>query len=262
MLEVPAKSMESPPRFRVIVDCLRQGIVDGSLPAHAALPSERAVAELHGVSRMTARRALEAMEAEGLAYSEDRKGRFVSPKRLTYDVSNMVSFTADALARGVDLEIELVSFGTVRADAKRAADLSVPPGEELHAYTRLFRIGGHAAFFETEHVIARQFPDLLNHDLRQSTTKLLEQHYQTVASTGDIVIRMCALQAEEAELLGLAPFHAAIELGQIIRNKAGEPFCLARQIWRGELAEFSAHAIVKSSALSQGALSGHSSLRR
>ena len=232
------------PRFRLIVDELRRDIAGGSLPAHAALPSERVVAELHGVSRMTARRALEAVEAEGLAYSEARKGRFVSPKRLKYDVSNMVSFAADTEASRAGLEIEMISCGTAKADTRLSTGLSVPMGEELHEYTRLFRIKGHAAFFETEYVIARRFPELLSHDLRQSTTKLLEQHYGTFAHTGDIVIRMRALHADEARLLGLAPHHTAMELEQVIRDKAGEPFCLGRQIWRGELAEFSAHAIV------------------
>ncbi len=244
MPEPSPKSSAPSPRFRLIVDKLRRDIAGGGLPEHAALPSERVVAELHGVSRMTARRALEAMEAEGLAYSEGRKGRFVSPKRLKYDVSNMVSFAADTELSRAGLEIELISSGTVKADARLSAGLSVPAGEELHEYTRLFRIKGHAAFFETEYVIVRRFPEFLSHDLRQSTTKLLEQHYATFAHTGDIVIRMCALQAEEAELLGLAPHHAAMELEQVIRDKAGEAFCFGRQIWRGELAEFSAHAIV------------------
>lgn len=244
MPEPSVKSSGRQPRFRVIVDALRRDIVHGSLPAHAALPSERAVAELHGVSRMTARRALEAMESEGLAYSEDRKGRFVSPKRLTYDVSNMVSFAVDAEARGTELEIELLSRGAFKADAKLAAALSVSIGEQLHGYTRLFRIGGHAAFLETEYVHARRFPGLLSQDLRQSTTKLLEQLYATFAHSGDIVIRMRGLKADEAAHLGLAPHHAAMELEQIIRDEAGEPFCFGRQIWRGELAEFSAHAIV------------------
>jgi len=244
MPQTSRKPTAPSPRFRQIVDHLRSEIIGGSLPEYSALPSERVVAELHGVSRMTARRALEAVEAEGLAYSEGRKGRFVSPKRLKYDISNMVSFAADAQAGGTELEIELISRGTATADTQLAAGLSVPVGEELHEYARLFRIRGHATFFETEYVIARRFPELLNHDLRQSTTKLLEQLYETFAHTGDIVVRMRALQADEAKLLGLAPYHAAIELEQVIRDKAGEPFCLGRQIWRGELAEFSAQATV------------------
>ena len=58
------------------------------------------------------------------------------------------------------------------------------------------------------------------------------------------MIRMRTLQEDEAGLLGLASHHAAIELEQVIRDEAGEAFCFGRQVWRGELAEFSARAVV------------------
>ncbi len=233
-----------PPRFRQIVDHLRQQILHGDLSEHSALPSERAVAEAHSVSRMTARRALEAMEAEGLAYSAERKGRFVSPQRLQYNISNMVSFAADLQASGTPIDINLLSSGAAQADAKISARLNVPEGTELWEYTRLFSIRGHATFLETEYVIAMNFPGLLQCDLRQSSTKLLEQHFGVYAHTGDITIRMRAFQTEEAEMLGVSAHHAGIELEQLIHDAAGTPFCLGRQVWRGELAEFSAQAIV------------------
>ncbi|NIP45145.1 MAG: UTRA domain-containing protein [Gammaproteobacteria bacterium] len=232
------------PRFQQVADRLRALIAAGELGEHSALPSERGIAEKYGISRMTARRALEALESEGLVYNEDRRGRFVSPRRLNYDVSNMVSFAADAQARGMDLEIELITVKETAADAELAEKLSVDAGEPLHEYTRLFRSNGYAIFLETECVIARRFPDLLDHDLRQSTTRLLERHYGTSARTGDIVIRMRGVRAEEAALMGLAISHPGIELEQVIRDGAGSPFCFGRQIWRGELAEFSARAIV------------------
>lgn len=233
-----------PPRFRRIVDSIRSDIVAGRLHEHAALPSERTLAELHGVSRMTARRALEAIEAQGLAYSADRRGRFVSPKRVRYDISNRVSFAADARALGTDLDIKIVHARSVRAEGSRADILAVPAGERLHEYTRLFSIEGHPAMIETECVVARRCPDLMDHDLRQSTTQLLEDHYGISAHTGDVVIRMCSIQPDEAVLLGLPPHQAGMELEQVIRDAVGQPFCFGRQIWRGELAEFSARAVV------------------
>ncbi|MBN35287.1 MAG: hypothetical protein CMM46_11040 [Rhodospirillaceae bacterium] len=55
---------------------------------------------------------------------------------------------------------------------------------------------------------------------------------------------MRGVDAHEAELLGLTASHAGIELEQVIRDGDSTPFCLDRQIWRGELAEFSVRAIV------------------
>ncbi len=75
-------------RFRQIFESIRSEIVAGVLSEHAALPSERAVAAQYRVSRMTARRALEVIETQDLAYSEGHRGRFVSPKRIRYDIGN------------------------------------------------------------------------------------------------------------------------------------------------------------------------------
>lgn len=241
--KAPENATARAPRFRQIVDHLRNEIVDGSLPEHTALPSERAVAERHSVSRMTARRALEAVEAEGLAYSEERKGRFVSPQRLNYNISSMANFVADAEAEGIDLEIELIDRKQTGADAKLAGVLSVPIGEVLHQYTRLFRNRGHATFLETEFVIAKRCRDFLGHDLLHPMA-VLEQRYSPLGHSADIVIRMRALELDEAALLGLLPHQAGIEQEQVVRDEAGEPFCYCRQIWRGELAQFSAQAIV------------------
>lgn len=233
------------PLFLRIVNEIKRRIADGTLSEHAALPSERRLAEDNGISRMTARRALDALEAEGLVYSEDRRGRFVSPRRVSYDVSNMVSFVADAENRGAALEIEVIRAQTTAADAAMARRLDLRQGAKVHEYTRLFRNAGHPIFVETEVVDAARCPGFLGHDLHQSTTRLLETHYDLAAHTGDIVIRMRAAHAEETRLLGLGQSYSGIELTQVIRDANGRPFCLGRQFWRGEVAEFSARAIVK-----------------
>ncbi len=245
MTQPTNNAKEPETHFARIADALRQRIKSGGLRAGAALPSERAVAETHNVSRMTARRALEALEAEGLAYSEGRRGRFVSPARVSYDVSQMVSFVADAQTKGLDLDIAVIDAETQPADPRVARALGLGDDAPVHKYTRLFRVDGHPIFLETEYVSAARYPDLLEHDLRQSTTALLDQHFGATARAGEITIRMRAMSHSEAAHLGQSANRAGLELEQIIQNADGQPFCFGRQIWRGELAEFSARAIVE-----------------
>jgi GntR family transcriptional regulator len=57
---------------------------------------------------------------------------------------------------------------------------------------------------------------------------------------------MRGVRDDEAALLGLPLNHAGIELEQVTHDSEGAPFCISRQIWRGELAEFSARTIVNS----------------
>jgi GntR family transcriptional regulator len=236
-----SRSVESP-LFRQIVDELKATIVGGKLAEHTALPSERVIAEHHNVSRMTARRALEAVEAEGLAYSIDRKGRFVSPKRLDYDVTSMANFISSAADKGIEIEMELLDSQGRQAGQKLAAILSVPTNTLVYENTRLFRRDGHTAFLEIETVIADRCADLL---IKTTPQQLQEHRYSPLGHTADIVIRMHALNPNEAKHLGLMPYQAAIEQEQLVRDQSGAPLCFCRQIWRGELAQFSAQALIK-----------------
>jgi DNA-binding GntR family transcriptional regulator len=224
--------------FRQIVDDLKRMIDEGNLPDHAALPSERAVAEQHDVSRMTARRALEAIEAEGLAYSKDRQGRFVSPKRMNYNVNSLENFIVDAAHQGIEVDMQVIRSEGVAATAEMATRLGIAEGDALVQTTRLFRREDHAMFLETETVISDRF-------LGFQAGAPEVQRYSTLGHMADITIRMRALEPEEAVPLGLMPYQAGIEQEQMVRNADGILFCHVRQIWRGELAQFSARAVLQ-----------------
>ena len=240
----PLKRSAQTPLFRQIVNDLKNKIIDGDLKEHTALPSERVVAEFHKVSRMTARRALEAVVAEGLAYSKDRTGRFVSPKRLDYNVSSLANFIEDAAAKGIEIETELLESKQSVAGDSLAETLSIPVGTPLFENTRLFRRQGHTAFLETEAVVAEKCAGLLKDKASNKSNYLQKQRYSPLGHTADIVIRMRVLDLGEAELLGLMPYQAGIEQEQLVRDKSGNAFCFSRQIWRGEIAQFSARAIL------------------
>ncbi len=232
------------PRFRQIADVLKAKISSGEIAAHTALPSERVVAEDFEVSRMTARRSLEALEAEGLAYSAGRRGRFVSPKRVKFDISNTVSFAADAQKAGTEFDITVIEAKEIQANDYLAKKLSVNTGREIYEYCRAFDIKGHTTFIETEYVLKDLFPGFIDLDLTQSTTLLMKDHYGVNASTGDLLIRMRSVTAVEAPLLGDGLNQSVLELEMITYDDTRTPFSLGRQVWRGELAEFSAKAFV------------------
>ena len=232
------------PRFVQIVDEVRLRTVRAELTEQATSPSEHSLAEQSGVSRMTARRALEALESEGSVYNKDRHRRFVSTPRLRYKISEKTNFVADAQSEESDFKTDVIHVGSVKSDARLAGLQEQPDGTLVHQYTKLFYSGGHAVFIEAECVLSERFPGLLERDLRQSTTLILETPYNTESRYCDVAIRMRAIREDEAKLLNISTSHAEIELEQFIRDQAGSPFYFGRQIWRGETAEFSARAIL------------------
>jgi len=234
----------SKPLFQQVSDHIWSDIASAKLTAHTPLPSERDVAEQYGVSRVTARRALEWLEQKGLVYSSNRIGRFISPKRFKYDISRGYNFFLDAKARGVQLTIEVLEKKKKLATDEVATKLNIPVSEPIFEYTRIFKSKGHPIFIETEHLVAARFPGFLENDLNQSTTRLFETKYKTFAQTGDIVIRMRSIDAREASWLGIPDGQSSIELKQVISDQSGTPFCYGKLLWRGELTEFVAQTVV------------------
>ena len=68
----------------------------------------------------------------------------------------------------------------------------------------------------------------------------MEQDYGVVALMGDMVISLRSVNDDEAKHLNLTVPHSVMELKLVTLDLQGVLFSFGRQIWRGELAEFSA----------------------
>lgn len=227
-----------------MIDHVRANILSGAWSDHTPLPSERTLSEQFGVSRMTARRALQAVETEGLAYSSERRGRFVAPKRMIYDISSGGGFFADADQRDLGLEVEVVFKRKERAGAKSAQKLAIAENDDVFTFLRLFRVEGNPVFIEQKSVSAEHFPGFLDQDLSSSTNTLMANEYRRVAKATDIVFRMRALDQDEANHLCVPTYNVGIELVRTDIDENEVPFCITEQVWRGEFAEVRAYALL------------------
>jgi GntR family transcriptional regulator len=78
---------------------LSQAIQEGRFKPEEALPSERDLAGFLGVSRVTARKALDALSREGIVVRRHGSGNYIAPK-LEQPLSRLTSFTEELRQRG------------------------------------------------------------------------------------------------------------------------------------------------------------------
>lgn len=72
--------------YRRVTDDIATLILDGTLPADTRLPSARELAEIYGVSTMTAQRAMHELQQCRFTYAITGKGTFVHPEARTVAV--------------------------------------------------------------------------------------------------------------------------------------------------------------------------------
>ncbi|MDI9889396.1 GntR family transcriptional regulator [Streptomyces sp. HNM0645] len=125
-----------PPRHHDIADDLRQQITTDRIPPGERLPSETVLAERYAVSTVTLRRALSALQGEGLVEKIHGKGNFVRrPHRKIMYVGGwgtLDPWTAAEPALRVS-----VRSSTVPANGDLATLLKVPLGSPLAEFSCL-----------------------------------------------------------------------------------------------------------------------------
>jgi len=117
---------------------LKERITSGALPPGQRLPSEPSLATLHGLSRVTIRRALDGLAREGLITRQPGSGTFVthpgSPPPVVADLSNML---AHLVAMGRATRVKLLSFAYLTPPAAVATALQLRSDERVQHSLRV-----------------------------------------------------------------------------------------------------------------------------
>jgi GntR family transcriptional regulator len=110
-------------RYKQIADALRDRVASGELAPGALLPSESELSESYEASRITVRKALEVLRADGLVDSRQGYGWFVAADPLHQTLGRLQTIEAELEARGAVSERRVLDFGFVRAPRRARAVL-------------------------------------------------------------------------------------------------------------------------------------------
>lgn len=199
------------PKYRALADELREQTAQAAIGS--SMPSERQLADDTGVSRMTARRAIDELVREGLLTREVGRGTFVA--RPTVNVPlQLTSFTDDMRARGHMASSRVLHYGRVPADAPAAAVLGLDAGTQIVLLSRLRLADGVPMAIERSHLRLDLFPGLdSGYDFgTESLYRVLTEHYGVRFEAGEQVIRAGIVRDADAETLSILPGAPVLEL--------------------------------------------------
>lgn len=126
------------PLYHQIFLILRNQIVEGRLLPGALVSGEEELARQYGVSRITARRALAELAAEGLVTRGRGRGTHVArrsePAPIHAGVEGLIE---NLIAMGLKTQVAVIEFGYEPASPEVAAALRVPAGTEVQRTVRV-----------------------------------------------------------------------------------------------------------------------------
>ncbi|WMJ81776.1 GntR family transcriptional regulator [Clostridium sp. MB40-C1] len=128
MMKTVSKKSPIPLHYQ-IKEILQEMIENEELKPGDAVPTERELCEIQGVSRMTVNKAMMSLVNEGLLYREQGKGTFVAKPKKSKEILGLKSFTEEMQEKGLKTETKILSFQIKEATKRIKAILEMPNDE-------------------------------------------------------------------------------------------------------------------------------------
>jgi GntR family transcriptional regulator len=205
------------PRYYEIEQALRGRIA--KLEPHSPLPSDAELCEEFGVSRMTARGAVQRLVHEGLVYRVPGRGTFVADRPAHRSATHILSFSEEMRRKGKEPSSIVVESGTRSATELEHERLGVG---EVVVLRRVRLADGQPVALETA-VFPARVASVLGADLTHESLFEVLAKAGTVPTAGRAAIAAEAAGAEDAKLLGIRKGDPLLVERRLIRDQDGEP---------------------------------------
>ncbi len=214
-----------------------RGLIQGQeLGPYAQVPSEADLSERFGVSRMTARKALDRLVGDGVLFRQPGKGTFVAPPKISHGPSQQLSFSAAMRALGLRHETRVLESGMVPAPSNIALALNLPFGSPAVFIRRLRIVESVPAAIHMSYLPPR-YAALLDSDLTGSLYDLMVGLGARVEEARDTVEVVLAT-GDDAQILKVPMGAPLIFIQGVAYSAALEPLRYSEALYRGDRFRF------------------------
>jgi GntR family transcriptional regulator len=225
---------DNTPLYVQLAKNIRQHISDGGIDPGNALPSERDLSEMTGMSRVTIRKAIEQLIDEGLLFRKQGSGTFVAP-RIEAPGSTLSGFSDDAHRQGQNPGVYWMFKNYATPTEEEAIMLETAPTTKVARLGRVRLMGGEPLAIEHAVVPARFLPalELLGDSLYAA---LDVQGFRP--TTGKQRIRASLATPTEAGILSIKENSEILRIERLTRLADGTPVEFTRSAYRGDRYDF------------------------
>ena len=227
----------SGPRYLQLRRRILQAIDEGVLKENEPLPSEREIASITELSRVTVRKAVAGLVQDEIVVQKRGSGSFVAPKvqKVEQRLSSLTSFSEDMARRGLEASSEWLRRGLYPASPEEMFTLGLSSGQRVARVDRLRKADGTPMAIERASLSENVLPDP-----EQVTTSL----YEVLRSKGMQPVRAIQrisarnLELVDAEILGVPAGSAGLKIERVSYHASGHVVEFTRSVYRGDAYDF------------------------
>jgi GntR family transcriptional regulator len=226
------------PAGEVIEEHLRSLIAQGNFARHARLPPERELAERLGVSRMTLRQALAALESDGLVTRSAGRngGTFIAQGKVERNLRRFTGVPAYLQSQGFLAGCRVISARVEFAGEATAEALGVEPEAPVYDLVRVRLADGVPISLEHARLPADAFPGLLECPLGESILEIMDRRYGRVPVRAVERIEAVLAGPGEAEALGIRAGAPLMSVHRTAYDAEGVALEFSHDLFRGDRA--------------------------
>lgn len=227
------KSFE--PLYAQIQSRLKELIRTGEIGVNDSLPGEAELSRIFGISRMTARHALQGLTNEGLTYRERGRGTFVSPPKVEKEITHLLGFSAQIRLLGMKASTRVLASAVIPAEGSIAESLELSVHDEVLRLQRLRLADDEPIAIEEVWIPRSRFPGVEQIDFgKHSLYETLRDRYGVRIGSSRETIGARQATAEEARLLRITPRSSLLEVSRTLLDVEGQPMEVAHSLYRGD----------------------------
>ena len=221
-----------------IANVLRSSISAGEFKEGDKLPSEGELNAVFGVSRTTARSALDKLENEGLIVRQSGRGSIVVPSKVDQPLNILSGFAEDMRRRNIEPGYRTLFAGFARPEEDVLRALEMRRGEQTFKTRRLLLADGKPIGVATSWIPAAIIegaspPDAAYLDTGSFYAWLAES-CGILLSGGREYIEAASTDADTARLLEVPPAHPTLVARRLSRDQRKRPVEYAVNSYRSD----------------------------
>lgn len=226
------------PMYVQIKEVLKQRILDGDYGVQERLPSESEMMKTYGVSRITVRQAVRDLHTEGLVFSVQGKGTFVSRPKAVQDIQHLQGFGEAMDPQGYDTSTRVVGIQEVRAPQEVAEALNITQNATVIELTRIRYLNREPISVDNSFFPLAIGQLLQSRDLSQDIFPLLEDDFGFGLGHADLKIEAIVADDAAAKHLNIEKETAVLRIQRLVFSEKGEPIDFEYLSYRGDAFQY------------------------